>query len=279
VGTFLEDVQVRPNGRGRYSAVLDHGWDVISVPQGGIVASFGLRAAMTELDDPNQPLRTCTTAFAGQVVAGELEIEVRMLRRGRSATQALSEVRNVGAASGATTLAVFGSSRRGPSFVDLVAPDVPPPLDCRSYRDPPPPGLETWEPSPFWERLEGRGAIGHPPWEVHEPSSSDTASWYRFDDPPRLAGGALDPLAVLTIADRMPGAVEERLGHSGDDWFAPSVDLTVHLFGPARTEWLLAYDRARWADDGWASAETTLWDQDANLIAYATQMMVFSYLS
>ena len=95
--------------------------------------------------------------------------------------------------------------------------------------------------------------------------------------PARAADGSLDPLAVVTLADRMPGSVRERVGPGGDPWFAPSADLTVHLFEPARTEWLLAHDRARWADDGWASAETTLWAEDGTLVAYGTQMMIFSY--
>jgi len=30
------------------------------------------------------------------------------------------------------------------------------------------------------------------------------ATWLRFDNPPQLADGAIDPLGVLTLADRMP---------------------------------------------------------------------------
>ena len=277
-GTFKDDVVVRSVGDGRYVAVLDHGWDLVPLPQGGIVASFALRAAAEEIADPAQELRTCTAVFAGRVAAGELEVEVEVLRRGRSATQAVATVRNVGADSGTTIVAVFGSTRRGPSFVDVAPPVVPPPSECRSYRDPLPPGVESFEVRPFWTRVEGRAALGHAPWEPHEATASDVATWLRFDDPPRRSDGTLDPLGVLTLADRMPGSVSERLGHQGQPWFAPSADLTVHLFEPARTTRLLAHDRARWADHGWASAETTLWDEDGTLVAYATQMMLFTYL-
>jgi hypothetical protein len=126
--------------------------------------------------------------------------------------------------------------------------------------------------------VEGRAALGHPPWESYEPTTSDVATWLRFDDPPTTTDGSLDPLGVLTLADRMPGCIGEKLGRDGDPWFAPSADLTVHLFEPLTTEWVLAHDRARWADDGWASAETTLWAEDGTLVAYATQMMLFTYL-
>ena len=274
---FAEDVVVEQIGACRYRARLDHSWDLVPLPQGGVVASVALRAAAAEVGDDTQRLRTCTAVFAGQVSAGELDIDVEVLRRGRSATQVRSTVRNGGGAAGTTVLAIFGSTRRGPSFVDVSPPEVPPPLDCPSYRDPPPPEVEPFEQMPFWARVEGRAALGHPPWEPHEPTGSDVATWLRFDDPPRMPDGALDPLGVLTLADRMPGSVGERLGHQDERWFAPSADLTVHLLGPARTTWLLAHDRARWAGDGWASAETTLWDEDRNLVAYATQMMVFTY--
>ena len=279
MGTFAEDVRVDALGDGRYRAVLDHGWDLVPLPQGGLVASFALRAAGMEVHDPSQLLRTCTTVFAGQVAAGDLEIEVTVLRRGRTATQLSATVRNERATAGATVLAVFGGDRSGPAFVDVEAPKVAPPLECPSYRDPPPPGTETFGPTPFWEKVEGRAALGHAPWETYEPESSDVATWLRFDDPPVLADGSLDPLGLLTLADRMPGCVGEKVGREGPQWFAPSADLTFHALAPLRTEWLLAHDRARWAGEGWASAESTLWDEDGGLVGYATQMMLFTYSS
>lgn len=151
MGSFAENVVVEPAGDGRYSAVLDHSWDLVPLPQGGVVASIGLRAGQAEVADPAQELRTCTTVFAGQVTAGPLDVEVAMLRRGRSATQVQVSVANPGARAGSTTLAVFGAPRRGPSFVDALPPAVPPPADCPSYRDPPPPGVEAFERRPFWD--------------------------------------------------------------------------------------------------------------------------------
>jgi acyl-CoA thioesterase len=278
-GKFAEDIVVEKVAVGRYRASLDHSWDLVLLPQGGIVASFALRASAAEVMDPAHELRTCTAIFAGQVSAGELEIEVEVLRRGRSATQVVADVRNAGQAVGTRTVAVYGSRRRGPSFVDLSPPPVPPPGECPSYRDPLPEGVEPFEHRPFWETIEGRPALGHPPWESSEPTTSDVATWLRFEHPPRMQDGALDPLGVLTLADRMPGAVGERMGHEGPQWFAPSADLTVHFFEPVRTEWILAHDRARWAGDGWASGESVIWDQYGNLVAYATQMMLFTYLS
>ena len=123
----------------------------------------------------------------------------------------MSTVRNLGQAAGTTVVAVFGEPASGPTFVDVAPPDVPPPMECRSYRDPLPPGVDfDFGPRPpFWDRIEGRAALGHPPWEDYEPEASDVATWVRFEDPPIVGAddggpGELDPLAVLTIADRMP---------------------------------------------------------------------------
>ena len=263
---------------GRYRAALGHGWDLLPLPQGGVVSSFALRAATEEVANPEAPLRTSTTVFAGQVLPGELEIDVQVLRRGRSAVQVAASVRNAGATAGATVVAVYGSSRKGPTFVDVCPPIVPAPLDCPRYEDSMPAEIAALGPPPFWTRVEVRRALGHAPWAEYVPTTSDSASWLRFEIPPVRPDGSLDPLGVLTLADRMPGSVSEKTGSEGPRWFAPSADLTVHLLEPLRTEWVLAHDRARWADDGWASAETTLWDQRGTIVAYATQMMLFTIL-
>jgi hypothetical protein len=82
----------------------------------------------------------------------------------------------------------------------------------------------------------------------------------------------------------MPGAVSERLGPQDRPWFAPSVDLTVHILDHCRSPWVLAHNRARWAGDGYASADMVLWDcgpdgdQQPRMVAYATQLFLFTFL-
>ena len=116
-------------------------------------------------------------------------------------------------------------------------------------------------PHPSGRRVEVRRALGHAPWDDYVPTTSDAASWLRFRGatrPPRR-----EPRSARRADAGGPHAGEraEKVGQRGTTWFAPSADLTVHLLEPLRTEWVLAHDRARWADGGWASAETTLWDE------------------
>jgi acyl-CoA thioesterase len=278
---FRRGTAVEPAGDGRYVADLGDHWNCPIVPQGGIVAATAGRAMQAALADPAQSLRSLNGVFAGQVRDGAVEIEVTVLRRGRSVSQLRAEVRNPGAVSGFDALAVFGTEREGFTFTDAQLPEgVKAPLECPSYRDENPDRPEDHELFPFWEHIEGRPTIGHAPWEDYEPASSLRAQWYRFDDPPRTDDGAWDPLALVALCDTMPGAVSERIGPHERRWLPPSADFTVHVLGEARADWVLAVNRARHAGEGYASADMELWDVDGSsphLVAYATQTMIFSF--
>lgn len=271
-----------PGDPARFTAEISDRWMLVVVPQGGAVAVLAARAMAAFLGDPGQTLRSMSVVFAGQVACGPVEIEVGELRRGRSMSQLSATVRNPGAAAGLTAIAVFGASRRGFEFTDLELPPVDGPGGLRSYRDPLPDGVEfefDRPPMPFWEEIiECRPAIGRPPWEPFEEGPAECAYWYRLDDPPLLDDGSLDPLAAIVLCDTMPGAVGQKLGPKGN-WFGPSADFTIHLLGPARPGWLLAHNKARHAGDGYASVDMALWDAaDHTLVAYATQVMFFSFL-
>ena len=283
---FLDGSSVRAESDGRYRADIDDVWTLRPLPQGGFVAALALRAMQQHLDDPAQTLRSFHTTFVAPVAQGPVTIDVELLRRGRTLSHLQAEVRSEGAEHGHLTTAVFGGPRRGFAFTDLEPPvDVAPWAECVSFRDPLPEGVEGFEPMRFWEEiLEGRAGSGHPPWEEYEPDRAEHATWYRFDQPPLLADGELDPLALPVLVDTMPGAVAEKLGPGANrDWWGPSVDLTMHLFAPTSSTWLLAHNTARHAGDGYASADMALWDRGDDgtaaprLIAYATQVFVFQF--
>jgi hypothetical protein len=119
---------------------------------------------------------------------------------------------------------------------------VPAPDDCVSYRDPPPPesGLTDDPVFPFWrDVIEGRPALGHAPWDLSPRGAAEVATWFRFEHFPADEHGRFDPLALLVAADMMPSAVFEKMGPGETDWFAPSVDLTVHLTDLPTGAWIL----------------------------------------
>jgi acyl-CoA thioesterase len=276
------DLEADPDQPGRFTTTLSDAWTLVAVAQGGIVAAIAAQAMRLTLDVPDHTLRSLSAVFAGQVATGPVEVEVDVLRRGRSISQLRATVRNPGAAAGLTAIGVLGAARRGFEFTDLTYPDVPGPDGVRSFRDPIPEGVDfefPRPPMPFWEEIiEARPALGTPPWEPHEPGPAEQAYWYRLDDPPVTPDGCLDPAAVIVVCDTMPGAVFRKLGPGAEPWFGPSADLTIHLLGQARPGWLLAHNRARHAAHGYASLELALWDPASReLVAYATQVMFFAF--
>jgi hypothetical protein len=284
---FGAATEVEARGDGRYAADLDERWNLRPLPQGGIITAIAVRAMEVELAHDEQRPRTLHTTFAAQVTHGSLEIDTEVLRAGRSMSHLRAEVQNPGTARGHLTTCVFGGPRRGFDFTDLEPPKaIPAPADCPSFRDPPPEGVPVFAPMPFWDELvEGRPALGHAPWDDYMPERAERAAWYRFDESPLLDDGCLAPLALIVLADTMPGAVGEKLGQQDRTWFAPSVDLTVHLLDDCRSSWVLAHNRARFAGDGYASADMALWDcgddghAQPRLVAYATQLFLFTFPS
>jgi len=273
---LIEAVTDRP---GSYRAEVTGEWNAPVLPQGGVLAAMAARAMTQELSNPDQTLRSITTVFAAQVPPGPVSIDVLVLRRGKAMSQVMATLRSVGAAAGHTSVAVFGRERPGFSFTDLDHPDVPGPEQCRSFRDPLPEGADDrpFRTATFWQHVEARLALGHLWWEDWVPTTSVQAKWLRFDEPPLDDAGALDHLALIALCDTMPGSVGERTGPRHPLWLAPSADLTVHLLGDATSDWLLAHTRARHSGDGYASLEMALWDEAAGLVAYGTQMMLFSF--
>ncbi len=285
---FAETTRATPSQSrpGLYLGRIDESWNLRPLPQGGVVTALAARTMSTELADAGQELRSLHTTFVAPVAHGPVEVEVEILRRGRSMSHVRAEVRNTGSVHGHVTTAVFGSPRRGFEFTDLEPPSGFIPLgEARSFREPLPAGVEGFPPNPFWDsRVEGRGALGHAPWDDYVPGRAEHASWYRLDDAPIADDGTLDPLALIVCADTMPGAVAEKIGPDrGQGWFGPSVDLTFHLLDDCRSEWVLAHNRARHAGDGYASVDMALWDlgpagtAPARLVAYATQLCFFTF--
>jgi acyl-CoA thioesterase len=282
VGNPWDDLRLEPAGDGRFTTAISDAWMLRVVPQGGVAAAIAEAAMRATLDQPEQVLRTTTSFFVGQVQAGPVEVDVEVLRRGRSMSQLRASVRNPGSAAGLTATAVYGAPRAGFEFVDLAYPEVDGPEGLRGYRDPVPEGVdfEPTPPLPFWEQIvECRPATGRAPWEPYEPGPAEIAYWYRLDDPPSAADGSLDVAGLLVAADTMPGAIWQKLEPDAPPWFGPSLDLTLHVLGPAAPGWLLVHNRARVAAGGYASVESVLWDPASRTpAAYATQVMFFAFL-
>lgn len=284
--TGWEVLDLAEAGDGRFETKIGEAWELVTIPQGGVVAAIAVDAMERVLDDPEQRLRTMTAMFAGQVAGGPVEVDVRVIRRGRSMSQLEATVRNPGAEAGLTMIAAFGRPRRGFEFTELVPPDVEGPEGIRGFRDPVPDGVDfefLRPPMPFWDKvIEARPVIGRPPWEEFDPSvAARQVNWMRLDHPPNRADGSRHVAGPIVVCDTMPGSVGQKIDPAEGMWFGPSVDYTFHSFGPPAEGWMLIDYTARQAGDGYASVESALWDMAdrsaPRLIAHACQLMFFVF--
>jgi acyl-CoA thioesterase len=282
VADFLLDTRVERDAQrsGLYHARISDRWNAAFFPFGGMLSALALRAVEREIDEPRFSLRSATTMFSSAVSAGELEIEVAVLRSGRGMSQAQATLRNAGSQdAGHTTLAVYGAARAMPEgfrFTDLESPSVPPPERCESPT--PTPATAQISRATFFDQLEVRGAGFRSHWDPDfEPGAADAKRWMRFRRDVRGPDGCLDPLALVAISDTMPPAIWQRIGPDQGMFYAPSCDLTLHIFESTRHEWVLLHARCARIHEGYASATNEIWDPDGRLLCRATQLMYLRF--
>ena len=130
-----ESTFVTRGGDGRYSATISPDWSLAVAPQGGVVAAIAARAMKAELGT-GQLLRSFHGVFASPVPVGPVDIEVDVIRSGRSISQVQATVCAAGADAGFTALGAFGNDRPGFGYTELEMPEVPAPEDCASVSRP-----------------------------------------------------------------------------------------------------------------------------------------------
>ncbi len=254
---------------GWYRLHLPADWNFFK-PSGGVLTSIALRAIALELNDPELRPVSSTSIFAEAVPDGDLLVEVTLLRRGRAASQARARLvpADTPEAPGMELSATFARSRPGPKIQRPLPEPVP------SWKE-----LEVLPATiPFFQNLEDRVALGHlrsdNSWQ---PGPMRFARWLRYVDAP-WEEKYLPEYAFPPILDLMPPPLIQGLGPEHEAFLAPSLDLTCHYFARCASEWMLLYGTCRWAEDGYSSVDMELRDEDLNLVAFATQVMLIKYL-
>ena len=273
---ILDQLQVSPDAAtpGRYHAHLDPAWAAPVFPSGGVVSGAAMRAMQAACPEAHHRVRTLTTMFASAVRDGDVEIDVDVVRHGKRMSHLQARVRNPGSHEpGHVVIAAFGEARPGFDFEYTRAPEVDGP-ESYPERAEPPPDVATFR-AGFFEQTDSRSIDMHASWEKDwEGGRAEATRWIRYARTPRQADGAFDACALPGLADTMPSAVGQYLGPDSPFFHCPSVDLTVHFLADTHSDWLLTRTRCHWAGDGYASAETQLWDEERRLVGHATQLML-----
>jgi hypothetical protein len=280
----LSPVAARP---GLYRGELDRSWSFL-VPSGGVLMSLALAAMRLELAHLGAHTflpASATATFCSAIAEGALDVEVTVLRAGKTAAQLRANLRprGTGAAPGDVGLEVTATwvlprpDERFPSRAFVTPPNVPSAAEAEVY-DASVTGLT---PPPFYRNLEVRRGLGDVWWaKTWGPGEPHVARWYRYLVPPALPDGRLDPLALPPIADTMASSVHQALGSQSPPMLFPSLDLTVHFAAPhlgRAADALLVDSYGTALFDGTASARAEVW-QDGVLLATATQSMTLRSL-
>lgn len=236
-------------------------WWVEQGPNGGYVAAI-LARAMAQAQDVGTPLRSVSTRFLKGADPGEVTVETRLERTGRTVTTASATMRQDGQAT-ALAQATFGAERDGFDLDGLPPPDVIPwdqgmELPRRGPLTPP----------TFTQHVDYRIAGGDLP--LSKAKAPRMHVWMRLQDP-----SPWDDALVVFLADAwMPAAFAALEAPAG----LPTIDLTVHLTGqrPKDPEApVLGVFTADQAGQGYVIEDGDLWTSDGRLVARMRQLRRF----
>ena len=252
---FARTTAVEPTGRrpGEFAVDLDVGWSSLVGMHGGYLCAIAVRGA--EALAPDRVVRTSTTSFLRSGEAGPATLAVQELRRGRSMSTMVAELRQDDRLLIATRLTLL-TERDGVEWSPPTTIDLPPPERCVRVDA---------ERVAHFQRADGLIDPAFLPF-----SGGDRAKVQGYLRP--LEGRAVDS-AWLTMAT---------------DWFPPpafvrvapptggvSVDLTTHLHRPrfalAPDEWLLGSFAVERSTSGLAVEHGLLVTQDGTLVAESFQ--------
>jgi len=258
---FSEILSAMRGRDGDWLANVDEGWLQGRTVFGGLQAAIGIKA-MRGLVPAELPLRTLQATFVAPVPAGEIRVEARVLRSGKSATQVEARLYD-GAQLACSLLGIFGSGR--PSALSIVPgyPDVPKDVEsARELRYMP--GITP----AFTQNVCMRWAQGKFPFMGAE--HPKTQIYVSFNDEPDI-----DDMLVTGLADIIPSPglslLKSPVPASSLTW---TLEFLVDRFdAPAQAAWLMDAEVTA-AGDGYMHQTATLWSPQRRAVALSRQSVV-----
>lgn len=250
-----------PGADGHCRVTLTADWLQGRAGFGGLMAALAVTSLRAVLDD-QRPLRALMTAFVGPPGPGELVIECRQLRSGKSVTWAEARVLQAGQVC-TTVTACLGLARESviqvapPALPDVAAVDAAQPF----------PYLEGITPA-FTQHFEMRWALGGLP--VTGSERCDNAAWIRFRD-----GSAFAEAHVIAFMDLLPPAVLQMFAAprpiSSLSWHLEMLDDLRKPDAQDGDGWWLFHVAAHGAADGYSQQQATLYTPGGRALALSQQ--------
>lgn len=248
-------------GPGGWTAQLAEGWDIFGITNGGYLMSIATRAM--ESESGGRTLIAANGTYLNPATAGPVDVDVEVLKRGRSLTTLRATLSRDGTAL-VYVSGVFTNAARPAANAKLVLgapPELPPPEECQEVE----PSDTAPLPPPFTGKVELRihpddaGLV-----YGNRASNSLMRGWFRLRD-----GERLDANAVVLAADAFPPAIFNSDLAVG---WTPTVELTVQVRNPSPTGWLACRYATRFVTDGMLEEDGEIWDESGTPVALSRQL-------
>jgi acyl-CoA thioesterase-2 len=235
---------------------------------GGSVAAIVTRALGAEAALPRPASFFCHYLRGARF--GDIEVEVRPVRQGRSAESLRAVATQDGREVMDATLCVVADND-GLEHEVTAMPDVPPPDELESVAE----FVERTgsDPRPFWENFDARPCT---PWTeepLTEPRDPVWRQWHRFVPTDTFDDPWTDAARVVLLCDLplWPAAMQHHGWKYPDrnaDYIAPTLDLYVAFHRAVPTDpWLLVDGAAPIAAEGLLGWNVRLWSVGGQLVA------------
>lgn len=258
---WTKAVAVEPIGDGCFRAQVDSHWTSLQGIHGGMVAALAVTAAGHVLSDlgvdPTTTLRAATFGYVSGNTAGDLTIEVEVVRRGRAMVTTHARVVQ---GDKTTTVARLHHSTpwEGPTFSDAPPAPTRPPGTVRLQ----------WGDAPA--HLNNVETYLHPDTTLF--AGTERAEWIAWARP--LHGGTVDTAWLTMFADYFPPAVFTK---ATGPQRAVTIEYSLQIHQAAGTwtladgELLAARLHAFHSHDGFAVEDGWIHLPDGSLLATARQ--------
>lgn len=257
---FLQDTSLAAAGEGLWHGQVVSHWNIGDNPNGGYLVAIVLGAISQLTPEHPDPLSVTTHFLRPGVPDGACDVQVELVRRGRTLTTARARLVQEGKAR-LEVIAAFGDlavakSDSSPK-VTLAAPTLPPPSACPERS-----GEAQGVALPLLDRVEIR--VNPEDTAIGGSGRAEISGWIRLRDQTPT-----NTIAAVTFADAFPPALFGLLGVIG---WVPTIELTVHVRRKPATPWLMG----RFVTDDLQGARMiesgALWDETGALVAQSRQL-------
>ena len=251
--SLVDILAAAETGENTLTARVPDTWMQGRTAYGGLSAALALEAAIRSQPDL-PPLRTAQIAFVGPL-AGEVTVETRLLRRGRTAAYIEANVFGEGKL-GLKALFVFMIALESAvDYADAARPDAPAPEDAA-------PAMANPDPKFFTSNLEYRHAL-----PIEERHTPDFMRWVRLKE----RDGLHPMVELMAIGDALPPAAMALFEKPGPissmTWM-----LNVLTAEPVtRDGWWLSRSTADLVRDGSSSQVMQMWNADRQPVVTGMQ--------